>query len=62
MEVTGGEGETWQKIRQTAEGKTYRSMNTKLKCTVKDKRPPGNCSGSSSIQDNDAVRCKISSV
>lgn len=45
--VGGGEGETWQKIRQTAEEKTHRSTNTKLKCTVKDKRLPGNCTGSS---------------
>lgn len=42
--------------RQT-EGQTDRQTNTKLKCTVKHKRPPGNCDGPTGMPDNDAVGC-----
>lgn len=51
--VTGVE----ENIIETDESETYIQKNTKLKCTVKDKRPPGNYNGLTGILDNDAVGC-----
>lgn len=51
--VTGVE----ENITETDETQTYIQTNTKLKCTVKDKRPPRNCNGPAGILDNDAVGC-----
>lgn len=50
-----------ENITETDEAQTYihtdRQTSTKLKCTVKDTRPPGNCKGPTGILDNDAVGC-----
>lgn len=56
-EVCGGLTDLEENITETDEAQTDRQTNTKLKCTVKPKRPPGNCDGPTGMLDNDAVGC-----
>lgn len=55
--VTGMEENITETDEAKADRQTDKTKNTKLKCTVKQKRPPGNCNGPTGMPDNDAAGC-----